>query len=216
MIDIQAWMDGFSRAVRETFGERVRFIGLQGSYGRGEATDHSDIDMVVILDELLPRDLRRYREMLDGLPNRELICGFLSGEAELLSWEPSDLFHLYYDTKPLYGTLCSVKPLIDDEAIKRAIKMGACNIYHGCVHNMLHARSEKSLLGLYKYASFVVQARVYMQTGAYVGRQEELLAVATDEDRTMIEGFLKLKSGEAVDVDQLSEALFLWAQKAVR
>jgi hypothetical protein len=30
--------------------------------------------------------------MIDTLPNRELICGFLSGKDELINWEPSDLF----------------------------------------------------------------------------------------------------------------------------
>ncbi len=32
------------------------FVGLQGSYGRGEATESSDIDIVVILDELTEFD----------------------------------------------------------------------------------------------------------------------------------------------------------------
>ena len=52
MIDITAWINGFLKALHDTFGNRVWFVGLQGSYGRGEATETSDIDVVVILDEL--------------------------------------------------------------------------------------------------------------------------------------------------------------------
>ena len=51
MIEITTWMDNFMKAIEETFENRVWFVGLQGSYGRGEATETSDVDIVVILDE---------------------------------------------------------------------------------------------------------------------------------------------------------------------
>ena len=51
MIDITAWMEDFLQALNETFANRVWFVGLQGSYGRGEAGDKSDIDVVVILND---------------------------------------------------------------------------------------------------------------------------------------------------------------------
>ena len=50
MVDIKNWIVEFVNKVEYTFDKRVWFIGLQGSYGRGEATDISDIDVVVILD----------------------------------------------------------------------------------------------------------------------------------------------------------------------
>ena len=53
MIDITAWMQTFLQILNETFRDRVWFVGLQGSYGRGEATETSDIDIVVILDKLM-------------------------------------------------------------------------------------------------------------------------------------------------------------------
>ena len=82
MIDITVWMDGFLKALHDTFGNRMWFVGLQGSYGRGEATETSDIDVVVILDELFASDIGEYHAMLDTLPHRELICGFLSGKED--------------------------------------------------------------------------------------------------------------------------------------
>ena len=92
MIDITAWMDNFLQKLNENFANRVWFVGLQGSYGRGEATETSDIDVVVILDELSAKDIQIYNGMLDTLPHRKLICGFLSGKDEIMNWEPSDLF----------------------------------------------------------------------------------------------------------------------------
>ncbi len=215
MIDITAWMNDFLQKLNDTFETRVWFVGLQGSYGRGEASITSDIDVVVILDELSAKDIQVYNAMLDTLPHRELICGFLSGKNELLNWEPSDLFQFYYDTTPIKGSLDELLTVIDDAAVKRAIKIGACNIYHGCVHNMLHEKSEDILRGLYKSASFVVQAIVFGQTRKYIKHQKELLGVVSADERKIIEIFLKLKNGDTAQFGTMSEVLFAWAKKQI-
>ena len=129
MLDITSWTAKFLKTVDEAFGNRVWFVGLQGSYGRGEATDTSDIDVVVILDELSASDIQKYNAMLDALPHRELICGFLSGKDELLRWEPSDLFQFYYDTTPIKGSLDELLAVIDEAAVSRAIKKNCFGLY---------------------------------------------------------------------------------------
>ena len=215
MINISTWLKNFTETLDKTFGNRVFFIGLQGSYARGEATESSDIDVVVILDELTPSDIRAYSEMLDGLENRELICGFLSGKDEILSWEPSDLFQFYHDTKPIRGSLDALIPLLDAEALRRAVKIGACNIYHGCVHNMVHEKDGEILRGLYKSASFAVQAIVFEQTGRYISSLRELLTVASLDDAVIIKTIMHLKNGGAVDFDKMSESLFNWAKNRI-
>ena len=215
VIDISTWMQDFLQTLNEAFANRVWFVGLQGNYGRGEATKTSDIDIVVILDDLSASDIQVYNTMLDTLPHRELICGFLSGKDELLRWEPSDLFQFYYDTTPIKGSLDELLTVIDDAAVGRAIKIGACNIYHGCVHNMLHEKSDDILHGLYKSASFVVQAIAFKQTGEYIKYQKDLLGVVSDNERRIIDTFLSLKNGGAVDFNSMSEALFVWSRKRI-
>ena len=212
LIDVSSWMDTFLKALQETFGDRVWFVGLQGSYGRGEATETSDIDVVVILDELSAKDIEAYNRMLNTLSHRELICGFLSGKDELLNWEPSDLFQFYYDTKPIKGSLDGLLVLLDDTAVNRAIKIGACNIYHGCVHNMLYEKSEEMLIGLYKAASFVVQAICFKETGNYIRRQKELLQRVAPEERVIVDTFMEMKNGGMIDFQRMSETLFNWSK----
>ena len=215
MIDITTWMQKFLHSLNETFANRVWFVGLQGSYGRGEATNTSDIDVVVILDELSALDIKTYNNMLNTLPHRELICGFLSGKDEILNWEPSDLFQFCNDTTPVKGNLDEVLAIVDKSDVDRAIKIGACNIYHGCVHNMLHEKSEDILKGLYKSSSFVVQAIAFKQTRKYIKYLNELLNVATTDDRLIVETFLNLKNGGTIDFNLMSEALFAWSKKYI-
>ncbi len=213
MVDIKSWLEEFLRKLNEVFKSRVWFVGLQGSYGRGEATETSDIDVVVILNELTVSDIQTYNDMLDTLPHRELICGFVSGKDEILNWEPADLFQFYNDTTPIKGSLDEILPKIDNVAVDRAIKIGACNIYHGCVHNMLHTKNDDILKGLYKAASFVVQAIVFKQTGDYIKHQNQLLQAALLDEKIVIETFLKYKNCETVDFNSASEILFEWSKK---
>ena len=213
MIDIKNWMNTFLDALNTTFSDRVWFVGIQGSYGRGEATETSDIDVVVILDELSAKDIQAYNNMLDTLPHRELICGFVSGKKEILNWEPSDLFQFYYDTTPIKGSLDELLSVIDECAVNRAIQIGVCNIYHGCVHNMLHEKSKDILKGLYKSASFVVQAIAFKQTGNYIKHLKDLLGVVSSDEQAIVEAFVNLKNGGMIDFDLMSETLFAWSKK---
>ena len=211
MVEIQPWMEQYLNALDNTFGQRIQFVGLQGSYGRGEATETSDIDVVLILDQVTGADIRVYGEMLDTLPQRDKICGFVSGKTEIMAWEASDLFQFYHDTTPARGSLDELLPLLDADAVNRAIKIGACNIYHGCVHNMLHEKSTEILQGLYKAAAYVVQAIYYQQTGCYIRQQEVLMGKVAPEEREILAGNARMKSGKECPFQQLSEQLHVWA-----
>ena len=212
MINIEVWLNTYLCALQQEFGDRVCFVGLQGSYGRGEATESSDIDMVVILDELTASDIHKYHDMLDTLQHREVICGFISGKDELLHWETSDLFQFYHDTIPILGKLEPLLPQIDVHAVNRAIKMGACNIYHGCVHNMLYEKSNDILNGLYKAASFVVQAIAYKESGSYIRLKKDLLDVLSDRDRNVLKDYMAIKEGAEICFDEMSIRLFAWSK----
>ena len=214
MIDIQTWIKIFTEKVEKVFANRLWFIGLQGSYGRGEATETSDIDVVVILDELRIDDLKVYRDMLDTLSNRELICGFISGKDELLNWETSDLFQFYYDTTPIKGTLDCLLEKIDKQAVKRAIRIGACNIYHACVHNFVHEKSEDILRSLYKSAAFVLQAVWFYETGKYIKSKVELQN-AINPPSAVLTTALNLKNGAEVKFEEMSALLINWAKTCI-
>ena len=218
MIDVYSWMNELVKALEFKFADRLWFVGLQGSYARGEATDKSDIDAVVILDEVTASDIEAYSKILDTLPYRELACGFFSGKDELFNWDPSDLLSLYYDTKPIKGSLDGLIEIIDEEAVNRAIKIGACNIYHGCVHNMIYDKSEEILRSLYKSATFVIQAICFKETGEYVQYKHVCVSeedYAITEEQAITNTFLALKNGENVDFEKASRALFNWSKKMI-
>jgi hypothetical protein len=213
-IDIHTWMKGYLDELQLLFGSRLIFVGLQGSYNRGEATDTSDIDVVVTLDYATPEDLKAYSAMLDALPNREKVCGFISGRQELINWERSDLFQFYQDTTPVFGSIDFLLPLFGKEDIHRAIRIGACNLYHLCGHNMVHEKDAEILKALYKSAAFTVQAIYYDQAGTYIRRKTELIPLLQPEEREILQTGMLLKTQPdraRTEFERLSGLLFHWA-----
>ena len=63
-MDIQAYLNRLLGGLTETFGEHLLYVGLQGSYLRGEATETSDVDIMVIFDEINAATLDAYRNLL--------------------------------------------------------------------------------------------------------------------------------------------------------
>ena len=203
------WMSLLRDRLLESFGDRIVFIGLQGSRARGEADQDSDIDAVVILDTLSVGDLGTYRGILDRMPHRELACGFVSGMDEIARWDPADLFQFRMDTVPILGDLDSILPPLDPDDSRRAAVAGACSIYHACVHNYVHERSPEILDALYKQARFVLRAKHYSETGVFLRTLPDIVSDTEGRDR-------EIAIGPEGDFDRRSEALIGWSSDIIR
>ena len=57
MFDLNKYLTDLMLSCQLAFGERLLYMGLQGSYLRGEAHENSDIDVMVILDRFSVQDI---------------------------------------------------------------------------------------------------------------------------------------------------------------
>ena len=69
--EVQKYMEHLVQLLCQQFGEQLLYVGLQGSCRRGEATENSDIDAVVVLEELSIPHLQQYRDILCRLGQKE-------------------------------------------------------------------------------------------------------------------------------------------------
>lgn len=208
------WLDAFLVRLDALFGARLEFFGLQGSYGRGEQTDGSDIDLVIVLDRVDFADLTAYRKLLDETEDGALVCGFVAGADELSAWDAADLVQLCLDTVPIRGSLEKWAARLGEADIRRAVLTGACALYHACAHNYLHERSTEMLSALIKTARFVVRLKNRAETGTYTPAMRALRRRADETDGAILDAAVR-GSGDAADFDALSAALFGWAQAVI-
>lgn len=208
-MDINSFMTSFKENLLNLFTDNLLFLGLQGSYGRGEAKENSDIDPVIILQQCGKDELLKYRAYIDTLPEKDILCGFVSSSDELMAWESADRAQLILDTKPLYGELTPLCPEITHDDILRAVQQGACAIHHASSHNILHARDWSILPELYKSARFTIRMKHYLDTGVYVSAFRELIDVVDEEEKMIL---------ETQDPNTEDEAftLFEWASETMR
>lgn len=167
-LEIGAWMEELAGRLEDLFGERLLFLGLQGSRSRGEAREDSDIDVVCVLDGLELEDLAAYRRALSEMPDGALACGFVCGLSQLAVWPAYDLLALMLDAKPVKGDLEKLVSLPGKQAAREAVRLGAANLYHGACHAYLYgAANPDSLRELYKAAFFLLRMAWYLETGAW-------------------------------------------------
>lgn len=185
-VDFEAWKAAFCGAVLAAFGERIVCAGVQGSRARGEAGEKSDIDAVLILDRLTPADLVCYRSLAAGLPHAGLMCGFVSGKAELFAWDAADLVSFYFDTVCLIGSLGFLQARITPEAARRSVHLSACGLYHALCHAAVFEPEPLSPRAFAKAAFFLMRTQRYLETGKYPLRLSALLPLLNAEERALL------------------------------
>ena len=208
-MDISIFMGSFKENLLRLFGDNLLFLGLQGSYGRGEAKETSDIDPVIILQQCGKDEILKYRGYIDTLPEKDILCGFISSIDELRAWESADRAQLIFDTKPVYRDLAELCPRITSDDIRRAVQQGVCAIYHASSHSILHARDWSILPELYKSSRFTIRMKHYLQTGVYVSAFRELITVVDEEEKAILET-------QNPDAENDAFILLEWASKAMR
>ena len=145
MFDLDSYLNALILSCRAAFGERLLYVGLQGSYLRGEAHENSDIDVMVILDRFSVQDMDRYREILKKIGFYERSCGFICGRDELLRWNPLEVCQLRHTTKDLFGVLTDYLPSATREDEVNYVKFSLGNLYHELCHRYIHADRERNI-----------------------------------------------------------------------
>lgn len=218
MIRIEEYIDGLTDILADAFGERLVYIGLQGSYLRNEATENSDIDIMAVIDDISVEDLDTYRQALVSIGNFDKSCGFICGRADLSHWNPLELCHLLNTTKDYYGELKNLVPAYTMEDERNYVKFSLNNLYHELCHRYIHADREHNISRLpvtCKSVFYIVQHLHYLRTGNFVPTKRELLECVQDEDKAVLELSVSLRNDDGYDFDRAFSLLFRWCQSAL-
>ena len=217
MLDIENYMDRLINVLKNDFGSRLLYVGLQGSYLRNEADEKSDIDIMVVLENLAVADLVSYKTIIEKIGNSEKSCGFMCGKPELNNWNPLEICQLVNTTKDFYGRLSEHVPAYTAKDHEKYIKLCLNNLYHEICHRYIHASKEKNALKLpasCKSVFFILQNIYFQKTGIYFQTRNELLAQLTDCDKEVLLMASNIKN-YPYDFDKAFKTLFAWCKNAM-
>ena len=180
LVDIEDYTKRLTEELKMKFGKRLLYVGLQGSYLRGEATPESDIDIMLVLDEIHSKDLNVYRQILEELGEYNRACGFVCGRNELLNWFPEEICHVLHTTSDIYGKISDIVPNYSKKDVADYIKMSVGNLYHMLCHRRIHSEMEKNVnkLPLAKRdIFFILQNLYYLEYNTFIEKKNEVTSV---------------------------------------
>ena len=219
MVNIESYVSRLTQLLQEQFGQRLLYVGLQGSYLRGEANENSDIDIMVILDELTVADMDAYRSLIQSLESYDKSCGFICGEKDLANWNPLEIRNLLGSTKDCFGELRDFVPVWTEQDLRNFVKMSLNNLYHELCHRYIHAdrdRNEEALPFTYKGVFFILQNLHCLRTGNFIGTKAALLEVLEGKDHAVLERSIAMKNGNTFDFEDSYGMIFSWCQETLR
>ncbi|MBQ4424172.1 MAG: GNAT family N-acetyltransferase [Lachnospiraceae bacterium] len=212
MFDLDKYLADLILNCRSAFGKRLLYMGLQGSWLRGEAHENSDIDIMVILDRFSVRDMDTYRGILKEIGFFERSCGFICGKDEMKRWNPLEVCQLRHTTKDLVGDLADYLPPATREDEINYVKLSLGNLYHELCHRYIHADRDKNasrFRNTCKTVFYLIQNLHFLENGHFILTKKELKEAVSAEDRRVLE-LAELPDG--FDFDQAFSALFAWCQ----
>ena len=214
MFDVDVYLEKLTGACQAAFGDRLLYLGLQGSFMRREATENSDIDIMIILEDLSVSDMDAYREILKRLGNYERSCGFICGRNEMMRWNPLEVCQLCHTTKDLLGKLADFLPPATREDEVHYVQLSLGDLYHELCHRYIHRDRNKNAAafrGTCKRAFFLIQNLHFLESGTFVLTRRELKERVSEEDRAVLE---LAEAPDDYDFDGAFMLVFRWCQKA--
>ncbi|MBR0143284.1 MAG: nucleotidyltransferase domain-containing protein [Clostridia bacterium] len=214
MLDVEEYLQKLIEACKDAFCDRLVYLGLQGSYMRNEATENSDIDVMIILEDFSTADMDVYREILKRIGEYEKSCGFICGKDEMLRWNPLEVCQLRHTTKDLLGELKDYLPSATREDEINYVKLSLGNLYHELCHRYIHADREKNITkfrGTCKGMFFLLQNLLFLESGSFAVTKRDLKERVSEEDRAILE---LTELPDDFDYDTAFRLAFDWCQSA--
>lgn len=219
MLVLEEYINALLGQLHNTFNERFLYMGLQGSRLRNEHREDSDIDIMVIIDNITADDLKQYKNILINIGSYELSCGFICGKEELACWNPLEICHLIHTTEDIYNALTDYLPSFTAADEKNFIKLSIGNLYHELCHRYVHSDLEKNktLFPLTcRSVFFIMQDLIYLEKGKFYNSKAKLGAMLEGDDKAVFDLSLEARCRTDCEFDRAFSLLLSWCRNTLK
>ena len=138
---------------------------------------------------------------------------------ELFNWNTCEICQILHETDDILGRLADLVPSYTEEDVRQHVKLSVGNLYHALCHRAVHAADGWDADGLrdaYKPVLYILQNRVYLETGVYWKTRRELLAHLDGINAGGPQTAAALKAGDTMDAGEAFRLLFTWCQTTLQ
>ena len=97
--ELQMILSAMADTAKESFGDKLEAVILYGSYARGDYTSESDVDIMVLVKEIAPEELWKYKKPIICA---ESALGLRYDMVISVTVKDIETFNKYCDVLPFY------------------------------------------------------------------------------------------------------------------
>jgi predicted nucleotidyltransferase len=182
---VDVWLTEFVTKLREAFGERLVWVGHHGSWARGEPRPESDIDCMVVLDNVEDTDLKTFRGIIHSMPEaNRLASGSIMSISELKMTPRLYMLQCFYGLKVLYGSIEGVVEPPGPDDLVEDVKFKADENLHAARHYLLYPHDLAEVVHKLKYnfkrCFYALQSWVLLTEGRFTDTKAEIIEMLDD------------------------------------
>lgn len=187
--EVQKLLKEFVSLMRETYGKDLVFVIHHGSWATGEAKPDSDVDTLVMLDEITKKELDKLRKILSQDQFKKMTV-LLFSKLDMSNFVPFARHQFHYGAKLLHGACSLPEPTKEEMLIeirKIADEVGFWSKY---LYTHLHLAENvvRKMYWRFKEAIIALKVYVHWKTGKFPLTKDRLKKHLTDpKDREIVE-----------------------------
>lgn len=179
----------FVDVMKKTYGKTLVFIIHHGSWAIGEADSDSDIDTLIMLEEVTKRELVKLRNILNK-KEFEKFTVLLFSRLDLDNFVPFARHQFHYGAKVLYGKCSLPKPTKEEMTIE--IKKIANTVGYWSKFLFAHQRQAENIARkiYWRFREAIIALKVYIhwKTGEFPVTKKRLKELLNDPlDKEIVE-----------------------------
>lgn len=183
---VDMWLMDFLGELQKHFGKRIVFVANHGSWARGEARPESDIDCIVVLNEISDDDLTVFRSIMNSMPDAHALGSGLFLSVEELKHTPRfSLIQFFYGCNVLLGSLDGIVESPGKDDLLFDIRLKANENLHHARHYLLFPhdlpRVVHRLIYPFKNCFYALQSWILLTTGKFILRKDDIIQLLDDD-----------------------------------
>lgn len=222
---VDAWLSEFVTKLKDKFGSRLIWVDHHGSWARGEPREESDIDCMVLFDQVGEADLGTFRDIISSMPDAvKLASAAIVSILELKMTPRLYMLQCFHGHKVLYGSIEGIVEPPDPDDLVEDIKFKADENLHAARHYLLHPHDLSKVVHKLKYhfkrCFYALQSWFFLTQGEFINTKAEMLRILDDPNDIEVvriaRDWHKLTNDLTVRPTYYIELLERWARGMMR